>query len=283
MITDEERQTILSLAYVPEHSVGLMTSVSGGEPYLLDGYFCCLNEDWLIVVGYPLGSEFRVDAFEASLKGILRKLNPSHVSLLAPELPSTWDSKYSECDREEYFTLDSISTPIKPRLQKVVDRTRPKLVVERAYQVGTSHYELIEEFLLRVAPSRRIRTLYSRVPEHVGASTGCMVLNAWSLEGRLVAFYVVDLAAKDFSTYIIGCHSRETHIPGASDVLLHEMIGLSNDHEKHYVHLGFGVNKGIRQFKKKWGGKPTRRCRMAELILRKTSLLETVTGYLRSR
>ena len=260
-----------------------MTAVSEGEPYLLDGYFCCLRGDWLIVVGYPLGSEFRVDDFDTSLKRILGRLNPSRVSLLAPELPASWAAQCDESEDEEYFTLDSPTDPIKPRLQRVVDRARPKLVVERSFHVETAHYEIIEEFLHRVAPSPRIRNLYARVPRHVGPATRCTVLNAWDHQGRLAAFYIVDLAAEDFATYVIGCHSKEVPIAGASDVLFHEMIRLSNDHGKHFVHLGFGVNKGIRQFKRKWGGKPTRRCRMAELTIRRTSLLQAVMGYLRAK
>jgi hypothetical protein len=72
-------------------------------------------------------------------------------------------------------------------------------------------------------------------------------------------------------------------VEGASDVLFHEMINVSNAHGKKYIHLGFGVNKGIRQFKKKWGGRPSRKYRMCELIERTPSLLDTVMGYLKTR
>jgi hypothetical protein len=41
MLTPEQEKYILSHAYVPEHTVGLMTSLSGGEGFLLDDYFFC--------------------------------------------------------------------------------------------------------------------------------------------------------------------------------------------------------------------------------------------------
>ena len=39
MLTPEQETYILTNAYVPEHIVGLMTSLSGGEPFLIDDYF----------------------------------------------------------------------------------------------------------------------------------------------------------------------------------------------------------------------------------------------------
>jgi hypothetical protein len=34
------------------------------------------------------------------------------------------------------------------------------------------------------------------------------------------------------------------------------MINLSKENSKGYIHLGLGVNEGIRRFKEKWGGVP---------------------------
>ena len=39
MITAEQERFILSKAYVSEHAVPLMTTLSGGEPFLIDGFF----------------------------------------------------------------------------------------------------------------------------------------------------------------------------------------------------------------------------------------------------
>jgi len=35
------------------------------------------------------------------------------------------------------------------------------------------------------------------------------------------------------------------------------MIKLTGEHGKHTIHLGLGVNQGIRRFKEKWGGIPS--------------------------
>ena len=39
-----------------------------------------------------------------------------------------------------------------------------------------------------------------------------------------------------------------------SDALFSEMIDISRQHRKQYVHLGLGVSDGVRRFKEKWGG-----------------------------
>ena len=47
MLTAEEERFILASAYVPEHIVGLMTCISGGEPYLVEDHFCCSHSSHL--------------------------------------------------------------------------------------------------------------------------------------------------------------------------------------------------------------------------------------------
>ena len=54
MLTSEQEIYILTHAYVPEHIVVLMTSLSGGEPFLIDDYFCCCKDNWVVFIGYPL-------------------------------------------------------------------------------------------------------------------------------------------------------------------------------------------------------------------------------------
>ena len=114
------------------------------------------------------------------------------------------------------------------------------------------------------------------MPQYVGHARDSVVLNAWDKENNLAAFYIVDLAAKDFSTYVIGCHSKKNYVLGASDLLSFELINMSMEYGKNYIHLGLGVNEGIRKFKEKWGGIPTRRYEMCELVVRKPSILDAI-------
>jgi len=94
------------------------------------------------------------------------------------------------------------------------------------------------------------------MPHYVHHSKSSLVLSAWDKKGKLSAFNVVDLSAREFTTYLLGCHSKKHYVPHASDLLFHEMIRLSRESGKRTLHLGIGVNEGIRRFKEKWGGTP---------------------------
>jgi hypothetical protein len=276
MITSEEEKYILTKAYIPEHIVGLMTRVSAGEPFLIEHYFCCRKDDWIIVVGYPLRHDFVMNEFETVINKIIKTFRPKYASLIAPELPPSLATSCRERESDHYYTLDINNTYIRSPLRRIVKKATENLTVERSTRLREAHNELTQEFIERARPPVRIRQLFSKMPQYVGHSGNSVVLNAWDKRSNLAAFYIVDLAAKDFSTYVIGCHSKKNYVLGASDLLFFEMIKMSTEYDKNYIHLGLGVNKGIRQFKEKWGGKPTRRYEMCELVLRKPSILDAI-------
>ncbi|RPJ20010.1 MAG: GNAT family N-acetyltransferase, partial [Desulfobacteraceae bacterium] len=82
------------------------------------------------------------------------------------------------------------------------------------------------------------------------------MLNAWDPHGHLAACLLLDTAPRAFLTYLIGAHSRTHYTPYASDLLFREMIRIARRQGKAFIHLGLGVNEGIRRFKTKWGGAP---------------------------
>lgn len=279
MITEAEEKEILARAYVPEHVVGLMTLVSGGEPFLIEDYFCCLAGDVLILVGYPLKRKFQPHDFEGLLQTLIRDLQPHSVLFVAPEIPGSLVGSCTERESDNYYTLDLRGKPIPGRLYRIAEKAAENLRVERANYLGPAHHRLAEEFVERVDPAPRVKELLFRMWHYVGRSDGSLVLNARDPKGELAAFYVLDLTTPNFSTYIIGCHSRQPYAKGASDLLFHEMIRVSLEREKRYIHLGLGVNKGVRQFKEKWGGVPFLSYEMCGLAVRKTSFLDSLLGF----
>jgi hypothetical protein len=89
---------------------------------------------------------------------------------------------------------------------------------------------------------------------YVSSSGSAHVLNARDQQGHLSAFYVVDTSAHEFITYLVGCYSKRHYVAHASDLLMSETIRLCREYNKKYIHLGLGINEGIRRFKEKWGG-----------------------------
>ena len=232
MISPEEEEFILSNAYIPEHSVNLMAGVSGGEPFLIDNYLCCQRDDWIIVVGYPLNQDFVVDEFERSFEKIKNRFKPLYASVMAPELPSGFRDACQDHEKDYFYMLDIDEVHLKGGLRRTVKKASDLLRVERSNTFLDPHQKLMQEFLERVKPEERVKDLLLKMPEYVRIAKNALVLDAWDHENRLAAFYVIDLEPGQFSTYIIGCHSRKTYVPGASDLLLFETVRISREYGK---------------------------------------------------
>jgi len=276
MITTDEKRFILANAYVPEHSVDLMISVSNGEPFLIDGYFGCRKEEEIILVGYPLQHKFDVNELGTFVDQMRKKFNPSTISLIAPELSKRFTSSCVENERDDYYTLNIHDRSNKKCNVRLSSNARKKLSIERSNEMGKAQDILSREFIEETKPPPRVKNLLLKMPILVNRATNSVVLNAWDENSNLVAFYVVDLSARDFSTYVIGCRSKKCPIPGASDLLFFEMVQMSKVYDKRYIHLGLGVNPGIERFKKKWGGSATQTYEMCVLNFGKASILDAL-------
>jgi hypothetical protein len=278
MLTAEEQAYILEHAYVPEHCISLITCVSDSEPFLVDDFFVCLKNRWVIVIGYPLDDRFTTKKLKAVVSKIRKKFKPDFISLIAPELPPSFALTCQESERDVYYTLETQKPVIRSAIKRNLKKARRELKVESSPQMQEAHRELMQEFIERAKPPERVKRLLFKMPEFVAGAHKAFVLNAWDSENNLCAFYVVDIEALGFSSYIIGCHSKKNYILGASDLLLFELINSSLEYDKHYIHLGLGVNAGVRRFKEKWGGVPSRRYEMCELVFKKPSIFEAISS-----
>ncbi|MBW2410078.1 MAG: hypothetical protein JRF72_09800 [Deltaproteobacteria bacterium] len=276
MLTSEQKHYMLTRAYVPEHTVNLITYLSGGEPFLIDDFFVCRTKDWVILIGFPFEAEIDTTGLERVIDRIKKRFNPEHLSLIAPELPASICNDCLEIDSDHYYTLEAKPPVIRSVVRRNLKKARQALRIERASSMGQPHRGLMDEFTQRVHPPARVQNMISKLPGYVEECESAMVLNAWDRRNNLAAFYIIDLAAADFTNYIIGCYSKTNYVLGASDLLLDELIQLGIEFKKRYIHLGLGVNEGIRRFKTKWGARPTRQYEMCELRLRKPSLIKTI-------
>jgi hypothetical protein len=279
MITAAEEEYILKRALVPEHSPDLMTCVSGAEPFLIEDHLCLCQKDWVIFVGYPLAGEFDRQALEELIRRVRKKFKPRYLSLIAPELPPGLERSCRERESDHYYTLALEGFKLGSALRRAVKKAGNGLTLERATEMRAEHGGLSREFINRVGPPERIRRLLLKMPDYVGRARKSLVINARTEDGKLAAFYVVDPAPADFATYVIGCHSRENYVPGASDLVFYDMVRISREYGKSYIHLGLGVSAGIRRFKEKWGGRCGRSYEMCEMALRKPSILEAIQNY----
>ncbi len=266
MITVEQEKAILQQAYVPEHIVSLMALLSKGEPFLMEEFLCFARDDWLIVVGYPLGHPFEVGALSRVLEASIKRFRPTYAWFIAQEMPHRIAMSCTERETDAYYVLDLGGPVLKSGLLRVAKKASEALSVERSGAMSQEHRDLMDEFLGREKPSARVRRLFLNMPEYVGQSTSTVILDARDQDGRLAAFYVVELAANAFATYVLGCHSKQAAVRHASDLLFLKMIELAREQGKDSLNLGLGVNEGIRRFKAKWGGKPFLKYEFCECV-----------------
>lgn len=246
--------TILESASVPEHSASFMGAMSGGEPFLEGPYLFIAAEDWLLAVGYPLlGEAHRPEAFEESLSRALRRTRARDCWAICPALPARLKSRC--CNRDRYYILPA-HTALPPRLDRLSDRAAAVLEVDEGPAFTAAHRQLWAEFMGRKDLPPSVRELYARTETVLEKAPGLSLLNAWDRNGNLVASLLLDSAPRRFSSYLLGAHSLSHYTPYASDLLFREMIRRADQAGKEYLHLGLGVNEGIRRFKTKWTATP---------------------------
>jgi len=256
MLTPEEEADVFSKAYIPEHILNLMIPISKGEPFLKEDYLVFARDNWVIFVGYPLRGNFSKERCERNLEQAVERFRPEYLWFIGPEIPASFLDDCKERETDQYYKLDLGQTKLKPSLQRVTEKAFKELTVERSHSISREHEALIKELLKRGKLPPRLRELYRAMPDYVMHSSSAWVLNAWDKTRKLCAFIIVELGAKNFSTYVLGSHSKKHYVPHASDLLFLEMIKLTQEHGKNTINLGLGVNEGIRRFKEKWGGFP---------------------------
>lgn len=283
MITAEDEEYILTRAYVPEHIVSLMAIISKGEPFFVEDHLIFAKDNWLILVGYPLDGVFSQERCERVLKQTVETFRPEYLWFIGPEIPPSLQESCKERQTDQYYKFDLNQIKLKSSLQRVADKASKELIVERGHSISKEHESLISELLKREKLPPRVRELYYAMPDYIPHSSTTCVLNTRDKDGKLCAFFVVELGAKNFSTYVLGCHSKKHYVPHASDLLFLEMIKLTHEHGKNTINLGLGVNEGIRRFKEKWGGIPFLNYEFCERFYgttRTVSLIKSLEGKL---
>jgi hypothetical protein len=265
MMSPQEEEYIREKAYLPEHILPLMMGISQAEPFLEEDYLFFYKNKWLLCIGYPLEHEFEEDRLFRLLKKTQKKIQPASTWLIAPRIPEGLLSAVQQKETDEYYRLDLKPHEGKRNLLREVEKAARSLRVEKGRAWAEEYGTLTQEVLGKEGLHPRVKELYLRMPQYLAHSETSLLLGARDSGGNLSAFLVIELGAKQFATYVVGGHSRENYVSHASDLLFYEMIRLAREEKKEYLHLGLGVNAGIRRFKRKWGGVPFLRYEFGEL------------------
>jgi hypothetical protein len=253
MLSDEEISHIYRHALVPEHLPHYVEAISSAEAHIHDGFLCYTGPSNLLFVGYPLGSE-DVDLGRVFESACLR-FRPQRVTLIAPTiwLPEQCLHHHVE---DTYFVMDLPCGPLDPETAYMIRRAQREVTVNEGH-LGKEHLHMIDEFCQRKGISRGHREIFSRIPDYISSADTARLLEARTIEGgRLVSFLIFDIGSANYAFYMFHFRSLEHHIPGASDLLFHQMLLWASAVGKTRINLGLGINQGVRRFKEKWGGVP---------------------------
>jgi hypothetical protein len=115
---------------------------------------------------------------------------------------------------------------------------------------------MIAEFLKTHPLDEATRFIFQRIDTYLSSSKTARIFDARTERGELVAFDVAEFGPMDYALYMFNISSAVRYVPGASDLLLSEVINRAKIERKKYINLGLGINSGVTFFKEKWGGVP---------------------------
>lgn len=248
MLTPEERNLIYQRAYLPEHLIDYVESISGAEAYLCYDHLCFATGNHLIFIGYPLGTQSNT---QRAYEFMCDRFQPVTVAVIAPQLwfPSDTCQNWSE---DAYYQLVLPVPHFHPDVAYMVRRAVRELQVVQG-KFGREHQKLVEEFLSGHELTQEQRLIFKRMPRYLLRSETARLLEVRRQNGTLVAFTVMDLGAAEYAFYLFNFRSTKEKVPGASDLLFHKMACLAQEDGKTAINLGLGIHTGVRHFKEKWG------------------------------
>jgi len=255
MITAAEREHIRDHGYIPEHLPDYVSAVSRAEPFFLGDFLVYRKQEHVVFVGYPLHEAFQEKKMKKALDDAVRRFNPSGIELMAPSIPTSIHPQTSPSS-DQYYRVDLAGLSISQKVRNMIHRAKSCLNVEKQKTLDESHGQLIHEFLTVHSVSQQTRFIFERIPDYVSSCETAWVFDAKNEKGELVAFDVAEMGSKHYAFYMFNFTSNDRAVPGASDLLLWEILLEAKKGDKHYMNMGLGINPGVRFFKEKWGGVP---------------------------
>ncbi len=253
MITTGQEEYIHDHAYVPEHIPQYVTAISQTEPFLFGDFLTYARKGHLILIGYPLKELFVEKQLLRALEDAVKRLKPETISLTAPSIASSLkDCTHSPSDH--YYRLDLSSLSISQKLRNMLKRASRELATVKKRNFDEDHRRMVEAFLKTHPVDEETRFIFRRIDAYLSASKTAWVFDARNKSGELVAFDIAEFRPKDYAIYMFNFNSDTFYVPGASDLLLSEVIQQAKTERKKYINLGLGINPGVTFFKKKWGG-----------------------------
>jgi len=248
-LNEKELQFVYQHAYLPEHLPDYVEAISGASPYLLDDYICFAQRNHLIFNGYSFIN--KTSDVASAYESACQRFRPNTAAIIAPEI---WlpDGTYEAQPKDSYYRLDLPMDTPNPEVAYMVRRASRELRVTQG-SFGKEHQKLVNNFLSTHELTLQQKNVFKKIAHYLKRSETARLLEARK-DKALVALTIVEMGSASYAFYLFSFRSDRANIPGASDLLFHEMVKLACSEGKSAINLGLGINPGIRRFKEKWGG-----------------------------
>jgi hypothetical protein len=240
-----------------------------GEPFLVGDLLTYFDGAILYVCGFPLGDCLRTIS-QAEIERVLREREFRGVSMVDiwGRLPDSLDlvrpfdgepmqrvqfEEYAPniCDLAIPITSFSFDTHPKARLRRNSGRNRNiEVTVTKRDRLTFEHMHLISGWFAQHDVSMPHASMALSTAAYVG-DPDVSVFEAY-LEGTLRGFAVVAFAAEAHAIVVQGFYDN---IRGGrvADAVMSKMIEESTARGVLWLHLGYSMTEGLRQFKRDWG------------------------------
>ncbi|MCX5909082.1 MAG: hypothetical protein NTY64_18415 [Deltaproteobacteria bacterium] len=255
MIRPADEQFIREHAYIPEHLPEYVLAISEVEPFLEKDSLFYHKKGHLIFIGYPLDSPFDHAQMERTLEATIRNFKPRSLALIAPQIDLSGRTGLRS-NPDSYYRIRLSTLQIHQKTRNMLRRAARELTIEEGRAFTGEHRELVEGFLGTHSVDAGTAFIFGHIADYVSASPTSFILGVRDQRGDLVAFDVVEFGARNYAFYMFNFKSRARVVPGANDLLLHQLIVEAGKQGKTFINLGLGINEGVTFFKKKWSGEP---------------------------
>jgi hypothetical protein len=242
-------------AYLPEHLIHYVTAVSQSEPFLIRDFLVYVRKERAIFVGYPLKETFDEKQIKKALKEISNQFKVKEINVISPAIPGE-KAELRLGASDDYYRLNLSGLSIPQKLRNMLHRAEREVSVKIGRTYGEEHRQLVRAFMASHPVGEETRFIFERIPEYLSKGATAWVFEARDGKGSLIAFDIADFGSRHYAFYMFNFSSRDQYVPGASDLLLREVIKKADDQGKTYINLGLGISAGVSFFKKKWSAAP---------------------------
>jgi hypothetical protein len=255
MIVPGQFAGVTAQARIPEQVIPYVCAVSDLKPRMLGPCVGYEREGEVVLVGYPLHDPKDTEGMAQAVSLALRLPGLRRIAVLGPARPPQAPEK-AAIEEDCYCSLPVPAPAPGQKTRNLLRRAGRELTVDRGGSWREDHEALVRRYLNERPLAAGIRRIFRNLPRYLAESPSSLLFSARLADGRLAAFSVGEYASLSTAFYMFSFRDPGIAPPGATDLLLAQILEEASRRGHTVVNLGLTVNEGIGFFKRKWGAEP---------------------------